>query len=286
MPVVPLDPSLFDLLHQVLRRQVPLLPASLSEVQTLLDVGCGSLPWAKGMVQALSQQGDRGVLDRLHIDSLEITPVVVRAGQQYSRTSRGHIVVRTEEVGHLPATLKGYYDLVHAHLLSPYVAPTDWSQLVAELVGVCKPGGWIVWDEPDLPARTPSTPAWNRLLSWIEQSIQRQGGSLGISQQMEPLLRRAGASGPISTQVTVLALTTASRRLHGWLPADHVDLLKRLLEALRPPLQAAGIVTDQQLEAGLREVLAELRARAVDSRWNWYRVCGRTASSFFTRRRV
>ncbi|MBO0783075.1 MAG: class I SAM-dependent methyltransferase, partial [Ktedonobacteraceae bacterium] len=193
---------------------------------------------------------------------------------------RGNVVALLQDIYHLPAHLYQRYDLVHARLLAPSVPPRRWPRLLHEMVWACKPGGWVVWSEPELPVCLPvclpKTPAWNQWLTWCEQSLLVLGGSPAIAPQMETLFRQAGRWRYVLHSQCFVPLSLAAYTPTP-LRTDQLARLRGLFRALCPTLLAAEVATPKALDAGIEQVLEELRTRHVQSQWRWHTISGRKA---------
>ncbi len=274
------NPRLFvDLQIELLRRWLPLAPqgVKLAHLNAVLDVGCGLHQWGKDVFRAMMEQAGRDLIEGVRIDGIEHDEVVVTQANSGIRAGRGNVQVFLADMYDLPEILHQSYDLVHARFLSPYVPPSNWPTVLDQLVQAARPGGWVVWIEPELPAPMPAVPAWDQWLSWSEQAVQRLGGSPTISQQMEDVFRCAGTWEHIESNVTTIRLGFSSR-VQGRIGDEQMRKLHRQLSALHPLLLAAKVASVQQLDETLSQVLEAFAWRQLQSTWTWHTVYGRKKS--------
>jgi ubiquinone/menaquinone biosynthesis C-methylase UbiE len=272
------DPLLFDSLHLLLRKHLPLVPPEVSpaHLNTVLDSGAGFHQWGRDLFQTMLKQASPELIRCMMIDGIDHDSHMIQLAKSQLRAGRGHVRLHQEDMLHLPAAFTRRYTLVHARFLAPYVTVSAWPALLNELVRVCQPGGWVVWIEPEMPTNTPQAPAWNQCLFWIKQAIDGMHGSHGITASMEGLLRRAETWSQVTTQVHTIPLSTFSR-LQGRMTTKQMAPLHRPLLALHAFLQTTQVASEQQLTACMDELLEEILMRKVESQWTWHTVSGRKA---------
>jgi SAM-dependent methyltransferase len=132
------------------------------------------------------------------------------------------------------------FDLVHARTL--LITIPEPAGVVAEMVRLARPGGWVASQEPDceLAVCYPPLPAWDRLQELFLTCFARFGADPLIGRRVPELYRAAGLT---DVQVTGYA---------GLYPAGHSrrTLLPDLVRSMHPAIVGQGL-------AGLPE-LAEL----------------------------
>jgi SAM-dependent methyltransferase len=84
------------------------------------------------------------------------------------------------------------FDVVHARTL--LVNIPDPAAVVAEMLRLAKPGGFVLVQEPDLVGGIcyPPLPEWDRLVQVFAAAFQRDGADLFIGRRLPTLLREAG----------------------------------------------------------------------------------------------
>ena len=135
----------------------------------------------------------------------------------------------------LPA---GYFDLAHERLVLVNV-PTP-QDVVAEMIRVVRPGGWIVAENVDWIGWTcePAHPAWTMLYDALVAAWQAAGLDPFIGRHMPALLREAG-------------LTDISLDAHGriWRSSDpYHRLLLTFSNIFRDRIIRGGFLTADQLD--------------------------------------
>lgn len=123
--------------------------------QSAVDLGCGP----SGILDLLSAAVSPGG----HVVGLDADPAHTALAIQYV----GELGLANVEVATADARRTGLppdsFDLVHARTL--LVTIPDPAEVVAEMVRLAKPGGWVASQEPDVEHALcyPPLPAWDRL---------------------------------------------------------------------------------------------------------------------------
>lgn len=146
----------------------------------------------------------------------------------------------------------GSFDLVHARTL--LVTIPDPAEVMAEMVRLARPGGWVASQEPDTGHALcyPPLPAWDRLREIFTVAHGRLGADPRIGRRLPELLRQAGLAG---IEVTVHAPAY---------PAGHSrrTLLPDLVRGLRPAIAELGVAGEHELA----ELDQAVRAHLADPR--------------------
>jgi SAM-dependent methyltransferase len=148
------------------------------------------------------------------------------------------------------------FDLVHARtVLVTIPEPQD---VLAEMVRLARPGGWVASQEPDIEGAFcyPPLPAWDRLHEIFRASFGRSGADLLIGRRLPELYRRAGLE---DIEVVVHAPVY---------PAGHSrsTILPDLVRSLRPMILDLGLSDEPELtelDRAVREHLADPRTLAL-----------------------
>ncbi len=272
--ITQIDPRLFDALQVVLQQYLPVIPSGipLAKLTTVLDAGCGLHQWGKALFRVMIEQAGPDLVSDVRIEGIELQPDITQTANAQIRTGRGQVFVSQGDVFHFPANRTEWYDLVQARFLAPYVAPHDWPGLLAELVRVCKSGGWVVWIEPAFPTTGERTPGWNNLLASIERVVTQLGGSPQIVGSMETLFHQSGYWKEFKTSNVSIPFSTVSPA-SGSLLIEQYRTLRSQFLALRPAMIAGGISADT-FERIFQEVLNEFNTRTVASQWMWKTIYG------------
>ena len=213
--------------------------------QTAVDLGCGPSGILDLLAAAVAPGG--------HVTGLD-------ADAEHVTMARQHVAERGlagVEIRHGDARdtglAAGSFDLVHSRTL--LVTVPDPAEVVAEMVRLARPGGWVASEEPDAADSLcyPSIPAWDRLNELFRASFGRDGADLRIGRRLTELFRAAGLE---EVQVTA----------HSPLfPAGHSRRTIRpdLVRSLRPVIIQLGLADEAELDRLDRQVREHLADRTV-----------------------
>ena len=207
-----------------------------------IDVGCGPL----GILDLLAEYTGPGA----EVVGLERSPEMLQFGRELM-AERGLDSVRlmegdAQDTGLPPSS----FDLAHARLLLVNVPEPE--SVVAEMVNIVRPGGWVALEEVDWISWVcdPIHPAWTRLLE-INAAIWRaRGMDVNIGRRLPRLLQQAG-------------LTDIQRKTHTPAfchPDPYQYLLLTFSEINREEMIQGGYAT----EAEYTEMTESLRAHLAD----------------------
>lgn len=212
--------------------------------QSAIDLGCGP----SGILDLLSAAVSPGG----RVVGLDADPVHTAMASQYA-SERGlsnvEVVIADARQTGLPS---GTFDLVHARTL---LVTIPWpAEVVAEMVRLARPGGWVASQEPDIEHAFcyPPLPAWDRLRELFQSSFGRSGADLLISRRVTELYRQAGLE-----EIEVVAHAPIY-------PANHSrrTILPDLVRSLRPVILELGLSDERELtelDRTVREHLADPR---------------------------
>ena len=84
------------------------------------------------------------------------------------------------------------FDLVHARTVLVTIPEPE--EVLAEMVRLTRPGGWVASQEPDTENAFcyPPLPAWDRLREIFRASFGRSGADLLVGRRLPELYRQAG----------------------------------------------------------------------------------------------
>jgi SAM-dependent methyltransferase len=201
----------------------------LAPGHSALDLGCGP----SGILDLLSVAVfPGGRVTGLDADSAHTT----MARQFASDRGLANVEVMTADARHtgLPADS---FDLVHARTVLVTIPEPE--QVLAEMVRLARPGGWVASQEPDLENAFcyPPLPAWDRLREIFRAGFGRSGADLLIGRRLPQLYRQAGLA---DIEVSVHAPVY---------PAGHSrrTLLPDLVRSLRPMILELGLSDEREL---------------------------------------
>jgi ubiquinone/menaquinone biosynthesis C-methylase UbiE len=195
-----------------------------------LDLGCGPRG-ILGLLAAAVSPGGRVV-------GLDADPGhVAAAAAGHARSRPGNVQVIRGDARHtgLPA---GSFDLVHARTL--LVTIPEPAVVLAEMVRLARPGGWVASQEPDVEHALcyPPLPAWDRLWEIFRAAFTRAGADLHIGRRLAEMYRQAGL---VDIQVQVHA---------GAYHAGHSrrTVIPDLVRSLRRVIAELGVASDAELD--------------------------------------
>ena len=149
-----------------------------------LELACGP----RGALELLAQRvGPTGPVTGLDINPLHVTHARQHAASLDLRNVS--VVEGDARRSELPA---GSFDLVYARLI--LVNIPDPEQVVAEMVRLVKPGGWIACEEADGGAMLchPPHPAYTRLTDTFKALYRHDGADILIGRRLPELLDASG----------------------------------------------------------------------------------------------
>jgi ubiquinone/menaquinone biosynthesis C-methylase UbiE len=212
--------------------------------QSAIDLGCGP----SGILDPLSAAVSPGG----HVVGLDADPAHTALASQYvGELGLANVEVATADARRtcLPPDS---FDLVHARTL--LVTIPDPAEVVAEMVRLAKPGGWVASQEPDVEHALcyPPLPAWHRLREVFRASFSRSGADPRIGRRLTELYRQAGLE-----DIDVVVHAPAY-------PAGHSRrmLLPDLARSLRPVILDLKLCDERELtelDRAVREHLADPR---------------------------
>ena len=205
-----------------------------------IDLGCGP----SGIIELLAARvGSTG-----RVVGLDFDPDNVALARELAR-ERGLLnveVIRGDarSTG-LPASS---FDLVHARTL--LINVPEPAGVVAEMVRLARPGGWVAAMEPDIPLTVcyPKLEAWERMSQLFRQSVASDGADEAVGRRLPELFRDAGlADVGVEASMTVYPHGHSRR-------AVRADLFR----TLRGKIVARGMADAAELDEIDREVRAHL----------------------------
>jgi SAM-dependent methyltransferase len=212
--------------------------------QSAIDLGCGP----SGILNLLSAAvSPGGRVVGLDADPAHTAMAIHYVGEL--GLSNVELVTADARLTGLPT---GSFDLVHARTL--LITIPEPAQVIAEMVRLARPGGWVASQEPDVEHALcyPALPAWDRMREIFRASFGRSGADLHIGRRLTELYRQAGLD---DIEVAVHAPAY---------PAGHSrrTLLPDLVRSLRPIIVGLGLSGEPELaelDRAVREHLADPR---------------------------
>jgi trans-aconitate methyltransferase len=216
--------------------------------QSAIDLGCGP----SGILDLLSV----AVFPGGRVTGLDADPAHIAMARQYAgERGLANVEVVTADARHtgLPSDS---FDLVHARTVLVTIPEPE--EVLAEMVRLARPGGWVASQEPDIENAFcyPPLPAWDRLREIFRASFGRSGADLLIGRRLPELYQQAGLE---DIEVVVHAPVY---------PAAHSrrTILPDLVRSLRPMILDLGLSDERELtelDRAVREHLADPRTLAL-----------------------
>ena len=198
--------------------------------QAAIDLGCGP----SGIIELLAERvSPGGRVVGLDADPAHVAMARELAGQR----GLGHVEIVAADAQRtgLPS---GSFDLVHARTLLVTVPRP--AAVVAEMVRLARPGGWVVGLEADAEYSVcyPPHPAWDRLSEIFHASFIRNGADLLIGRRLTELYREAGLE---DIGVEARAGVYRARHSRRTVRAD-------LVRSMRPMIVEMGLADERELD--------------------------------------
>ena len=195
-----------------------------------IDLGCGPV----GVIELLAERvapGGRAIGLDANADHCALAQALVDERQLDNVTIVHGDARRTG----LPSSS---LDLVHARLLLVNVPEPH--EIVAEMVRLAKPGGWVACEEVDgLFLCQPPHPAWDRLTEVFLAVYGQDGADIHCGRRVPGLFQDAGlVDVGVEARADVFPIGTAQRFVH-----------LNLVRALRPKILQRGLLDETALDA-------------------------------------
>ena len=159
--------------------------APVGSPASILDVGSGTGRWAMEMAAYFP-------------DTNVVATDIVTPPEEASAAPGSALEQRPENYTFVPGNVlnglsfaDGSFDFVHMRLLIFAIPQESWPKVVAELVRVTRPGGWIELVETG-PQQN-GGPAMDLLVRWITEASQKRGVNPLIGPRVGEFLAGAGA---------------------------------------------------------------------------------------------
>ncbi len=210
--------------------------------QSAIDVGCGP----SGILELLCERVSPGG----RVVGLDADPTHAAMARQFAaeRQLPGvEIVVADGRHTGLPS---GSFDLVHARTV--LVTVPEPAVVLAEMVRLARPGGWIAGLEPDgeYSLCYPAHPAWTRMSEIFHAAFSRNDADLLIGRRLTELYRAAGLQ-DIGVEARAGAYRASDSRR---------TVRPDLVRSMRPMILDLGLADERELDEIDRAVREHLDA--------------------------
>jgi ubiquinone/menaquinone biosynthesis C-methylase UbiE len=216
----------------------------LTAGQAAIDVGCGP----SGIIELLSERVSPGG----RVVGLDADPAHVAMARELARRDGLTNVTLVTGDARRTGLPPGSFDLVHARTLLVTVPKP--AEVLAEMVRLARPGGWIASLEPDAEYSLcyPAHPAWTRLSEIFHTAFSRNGADLLIGRRLTELYRQAGLQDiGVEARAGVYRASDTRRTVF-------LDLVR----SMRPAIVRFGLADERELDRldhALREHLDDPR---------------------------
>jgi ubiquinone/menaquinone biosynthesis C-methylase UbiE len=193
------------------------------------DLGCGP----SGIIELLAGRVSPGG----RVVGVDADPVHVAMARQLAASRRLADVEIMEADARHTGLPPGSFDLVHARTL--LVNVPEPAEVVAEMVRLVRPGGWVASLEPDAEYGLcyPAHPAWTRMSEIFHAAFSRNGADLLIGRRLTELYREAGLEDIGAEARAGLYRASDSRR----------TIRPDLVRSMRPVILRLGLADEQEL---------------------------------------
>ena len=216
----------------------------IAEGWQVIDLGCGP----SGVLDLLAERvGPAG-----RVVGLDYEPANVALAREFA-AERGLANVEVIQAdAHRTSFPSASYDLVHARTL--LINIPDPAAVVAEMVRLTRPGGWMAVLEPDGGGSIchPAHPAWDRLTQIFRSAQEVDGADTFIGRRVPELFRQAGLI-DIGVEAKADIYPAGNSRR---------TILADLVRSMRPKIVAAAIASERELDEvdhAVREHLSDPR---------------------------
>jgi ubiquinone/menaquinone biosynthesis C-methylase UbiE len=229
--------------------------APLNHPQDILDVGSGTGRWAMEMARQFPDANVVGV---------DIAPPAADAADANDANDvrpDNYAFVQGNVLEHLPFA-DNSFDFVHQRLLVAAIPAARWPSVVAELLRVTRPGGWVELLEAE--SRLPNAgPGLQTSMRWASALAGRRGIDPASASQVGEFLRLAGAE-RIATRTIALPVGERAGRLGAMAKAD----LLAGMSGLRGVVTSMGLISAPDFEINQRQIEGELSSGRIS--WPFY----------------
>ena len=215
-------------------------PLQPQQVHDILDVGTGTGRWAREIATQFPAANVVGV-DR-----------VASTGENVADVPANYVFREGNVLAGLPFPDQSF-DFVHMRLLYSAIPAQLWPMVLADLVRITRPGGWVeLIEAASIENRGPAT---DQLNTWVIEACSRRGLDMAIAPRLGTMLQAAGIAQPTTRQLT-LPIGAYGGRLGIMLETDITEIYRGVI----PLVVGQGIATQddytQMVQAFSREVNA------------------------------
>jgi SAM-dependent methyltransferase len=236
-----------DLQHHLLKMAAGgLYRAPIRQPRSILDVACGTGIWGREM----ASEFPRARVIAFDIDRTPMEASLARLGPggQFPQNFR---FLEADAFKRFPFE-DGEFDFVHGRMMSPFIPQAQWPHVIAEMLRVLRPGGYIELVDME---RTPL--AHSEAYYTIERAVAKimagRGLYVGVGDELMGHLQRAGIK-RVQQRKFVLGNGRQRQREQRLLAAD----VLAIQENIGPLLVKAGAFTQPQFDALYQQAKEEV----------------------------
>ena len=235
-PEHPVETERLDLQHYALREVVGNVVAPIESPRRVFDSCSGSGQWGFDLCAQYPQ-------------------VVVVGADRENRRAGGpdnYLFVRANVLDGL-SFVSDQFDYVHQRLVLAGIPLDAWPALVAELVRVARPGGWVELAEPHFAIGQPG-PATSRLLELMREMAEGSGldNSGIVFKLLDGYLEQAGLE-EVQRRVYTLPIGSWGGRVGSLLGTNFRSAWQRLAEAFEARLGFSRLESHELINTATRE---------------------------------
>lgn len=216
------------------------LPAEVNMqwVKRVLDIACDDGEWAYEVALRYPSVEVFGI-DK---STQSIEDAKMRAEREYIRNIEYMVQDIEPFVGEW--LVRAAYHLVHMRFMAGELAPHDFPNLLSSLHWLCKPGGYLLWTEAELPI-TNST-VYNHYFDLIKTYMQSQdhtfipGMLFGITAFMRGWMQKSDFKN-ITGKTYLLDSTTSKETRYAL-----IGQMRVFFDSMKPKLIAAGLLSKEE----------------------------------------
>lgn len=237
----------------------------LSNIHSVLDVGCGPGGWVLDVAHAYP---------KIKVTGIDISKLMAEYARAQARVqwldNATFIAMDALKPLEFP---DNSFDLVNARFISSFTPKTAWPGVVQEFLRVLRPGGVIRLTEPEFPIS--NSPAVENLVAMFARAMQKAGQSfspdgrlMGITPMLSHFLRNANCQN-IRVQAYVLDGSAGAEAY-----VSQYQNAMVFLKLLQPFIIRAGETTNEEFDKIYQQALFEMHMDSYCSAWYYLSAWG------------
>jgi SAM-dependent methyltransferase len=220
--------------------------AGIAHGMRVLDVGSGAGDVAFLAAELVGSDGEVVGADRS-------AAALAKARQRAADRSLRNVTFREGDPAEMP--FERPFDAVVGRYILMF--QSDPAAMVRKLARLVRPGGVIVFHEPDWDGvrSVPASPTYDRCSRWIVETLRRSGHATHMGKQLHSTFVAAGLPAPTMRLDALIA--------GGPNNADPLRLLADIVDTLLPEMERLGVVTAAEVgpESLFERMIAEAGQR-------------------------